>query len=137
ESLGICDLDSGGHDALMAQRSAGATLWDLVHPPGNGDRPWQSSVCDFGHALHSLITCRCRICAGFRVRSRASRASDRLEASDVYLTHSVCHTLCMSYTYSSLLEVEGLSKSYGKQPVLHDLTLSLGPGIHALLGPNG
>ena len=39
---------------------------------------------------------------------------------------------------SSLLELYGLSKSYGKVDVLKDISLSLEPGcIHALLGENG
>ncbi|GAA1203366.1 ABC transporter ATP-binding protein [Prauserella alba] len=36
-----------------------------------------------------------------------------------------------------LLEITGLSKSYGRHRVLTDLDLTLPPGIHALLGPNG
>ena len=43
----------------------------------------------------------------------------------------------MSYTDVPLIEVSGLSKSYGKHRVLNDLNLTLPPGIHALLGPNG
>ncbi|MBO0596816.1 ATP-binding cassette domain-containing protein [Nesterenkonia sp. E16_7] len=43
----------------------------------------------------------------------------------------------MSYTDSPLLEISGLSKSYGKHDVLKNLNLTLPPGIHALLGPNG
>ena len=39
---------------------------------------------------------------------------------------------------SSLLELYGLSKSYGKVDVLKDISLSLEPScIHALLGENG
>jgi ABC-2 type transport system ATP-binding protein len=36
-----------------------------------------------------------------------------------------------------LLEIHGLTKSYGPQPVLDGLDLTLPPGVHALLGPNG
>ena len=36
-----------------------------------------------------------------------------------------------------LVEITGLSKSYGAHAVLDDVTLSLPPGVHALLGPNG
>ncbi|MVT26973.1 ATP-binding cassette domain-containing protein [Nesterenkonia alkaliphila] len=43
----------------------------------------------------------------------------------------------MSYTEDALIEISGLSKSYGKHQVLTDLSLTLTPGIHALLGPNG
>lgn len=43
----------------------------------------------------------------------------------------------MSYTDSVLVELRGLSKSYGTHDVLTDLDLTLPPGIHALLGPNG
>ncbi|WP_150460528.1 ATP-binding cassette domain-containing protein [Nesterenkonia ebinurensis] len=43
----------------------------------------------------------------------------------------------MSYTDTPLVEIAGLSKSYGKHHVLKDLNLTLPPGIHALLGPNG
>ena len=36
------------------------------------------------------------------------------------------------------VEVEGLSKSYGRQNIWHDVTLSFPPGeITALLGPSG
>lgn len=55
----------------------------------------------------------------------------------VYVIHSVCHTLYMSYTDTPLLEVTHLTKRYGSRPVLDDLSLRLPPGIHALLGPNG
>lgn len=43
----------------------------------------------------------------------------------------------MNYTEVPLLEITGLSKSYGKHHVLNSLDLTLPPGIHALLGPNG
>ncbi|MGC5615142.1 ABC transporter ATP-binding protein [Georgenia sp. Z1491] len=43
----------------------------------------------------------------------------------------------MTYTDVPLVEISGLSKSYGRHQVLSDLDLSLPPGIHALLGPNG
>ncbi|MET3576739.1 ABC transporter ATP-binding protein [Bhargavaea ullalensis] len=37
-----------------------------------------------------------------------------------------------------MLSVEGISKSYGKQDVLHDITFTIKePGILALVGPNG
>lgn len=36
-----------------------------------------------------------------------------------------------------LVEIRGLSKSYGGNHVLHDLDLTLPAGVHALLGPNG
>ena len=55
----------------------------------------------------------------------------------MYSVHCVCHTLFMAYTQKPLLEISGLSKSYGKQHVLNGLSLTLDPGIHALLGPNG
>ncbi|GAB3063311.1 ATP-binding cassette domain-containing protein [Sediminivirga luteola] len=43
----------------------------------------------------------------------------------------------MPYTDEWLIEIAGLSKSYGQRHVLQDLNLALAPGIHALLGPNG
>lgn len=43
----------------------------------------------------------------------------------------------MRYTDAPLIEISGLSKSYGKHHVLNDLSLTLESGIHALLGPNG
>lgn len=43
----------------------------------------------------------------------------------------------MSSTPTPLLEARGLRRSYSSRPVLHDLDLTLAPGIHALLGPNG
>ncbi len=43
----------------------------------------------------------------------------------------------MPYTEDVLIEISGLSKSYGKHQVLTDLSLTLTAGIHALLGPNG
>lgn len=43
----------------------------------------------------------------------------------------------MQYTDDSLIEIDGLTKSYGDHHVLKDLHLTLPPGIHALLGPNG
>lgn len=43
----------------------------------------------------------------------------------------------MAYTEEALIEISGLTKSYGKHQVLADLNLTLQPGIHALLGPNG
>lgn len=43
----------------------------------------------------------------------------------------------MRYTDKPVIEVSGVSKSYGSTAVLHDLNLSLGPGVHSLLGPNG
>ncbi|WP_369822102.1 ABC transporter ATP-binding protein [Saccharomonospora sp. CUA-673] len=43
----------------------------------------------------------------------------------------------MTYTDSTLLELSGVSKSYGDHVVLSGLDLTLPPGIHALLGPNG
>lgn len=43
----------------------------------------------------------------------------------------------MTYTETPLVEISGLSKSYGRHRVLADLDLTLPPGIHALLGPNG
>lgn len=55
----------------------------------------------------------------------------------MYKAHSVCHTLYMQYTDKPLVEISGLSKSYGKNHILKDLHLTLPPGIHALLGPNG
>lgn len=36
-----------------------------------------------------------------------------------------------------MLELSGVTKAYGAQTVLHDLDLTLPPGVHALLGPNG
>lgn len=39
---------------------------------------------------------------------------------------------------SALVECKGLKKSYGKRPVIHDMSLELEPGkIIGLLGPNG
>lgn len=39
---------------------------------------------------------------------------------------------------SALVECKGLKKSYGKKPVIHDMSLELEPGkIIGLLGPNG
>jgi iron complex transport system ATP-binding protein len=35
------------------------------------------------------------------------------------------------------LKIQGLSKSYGAQDALQDVTLDLQPGTVALLGPNG
>ncbi|RLU90417.1 heme ABC transporter [Streptomyces griseocarneus] len=35
------------------------------------------------------------------------------------------------------LSVEGVRAGYRKRPVLHDVSLGLGPGVHVLLGPNG
>ena len=35
------------------------------------------------------------------------------------------------------LRIQGLSKSYGSQVALRDVTLELMPGTVALLGPNG
>src|SRR5699024_5137047 len=55
----------------------------------------------------------------------------------VYATRCVCHTLFMSHTEPPVVEIAGLTKRYGTQPVLHGLDLVLGPGVHALLGPNG
>lgn len=43
----------------------------------------------------------------------------------------------MTYTEKPLIEIAGLSKSYGTHHVLRDLELTLPRGIHALLGPNG
>lgn len=43
----------------------------------------------------------------------------------------------MAYTETPLVEISGLSKSYGKHEVLNDVNLHLPQGIHALLGPNG
>ncbi|WP_150460474.1 ATP-binding cassette domain-containing protein [Nesterenkonia ebinurensis] len=43
----------------------------------------------------------------------------------------------MLYADKPLVEISGLSKSYGKHHVLNDLSLTIQPGIHALLGPNG
>lgn len=48
----------------------------------------------------------------------------------------------MRYTYLSaavepVLELSGVTKTYGSHTVLHDLDLTLPPGVHALLGPNG
>lgn len=43
----------------------------------------------------------------------------------------------MTYADKLLLEVSGLSMSFGAQRVLDGLDLRLPPGIHALLGPNG
>ncbi|MGP9538893.1 ABC transporter ATP-binding protein [Brachybacterium sp. AOP43-C2-M15] len=36
-----------------------------------------------------------------------------------------------------LIEIHGLTKTYGSHPVLDGLDLTLPPGVHALLGPNG
>ncbi|TDC52529.1 ATP-binding cassette domain-containing protein [Actinomadura sp. KC345] len=43
----------------------------------------------------------------------------------------------MRYTDAPLIEVEGLTKGFGRNEVLKGLDLTLPPGIHALLGPNG
>ncbi|NDK31718.1 ATP-binding cassette domain-containing protein [Nesterenkonia haasae] len=43
----------------------------------------------------------------------------------------------MTYTNMPLVEISGLSKSYGKHQVLNDLHITLPQGVHALLGPNG
>lgn len=43
----------------------------------------------------------------------------------------------MRYTDTPLVEISGLSKSYGKHHVLNDLNITLPQGVHALLGPNG
>ncbi|QBX55173.1 ATP-binding cassette domain-containing protein [Nocardioides seonyuensis] len=41
-------------------------------------------------------------------------------------------------TQTPTIEAVGLTKSYGDQPVLHDLHLTVPPGtVYALLGPNG
>jgi len=37
----------------------------------------------------------------------------------------------------AIADVRGLSKDYGSNRVLHDVTLRIGPGITGLLGPNG
>ncbi|OLT34263.1 ABC transporter ATP-binding protein [Actinomadura sp. CNU-125] len=42
----------------------------------------------------------------------------------------------MRYT-ETLIELDGLTKGFGKHEVLKGLDLALPPGIHALLGPNG
>ncbi|GAA1239259.1 daunorubicin resistance protein DrrA family ABC transporter ATP-binding protein [Prauserella halophila] len=42
-----------------------------------------------------------------------------------------------AHSDAPLLDITGLSKSYGRHRVLTDLDLTLPPGIHALLGPNG
>ncbi|MFD0899547.1 ATP-binding cassette domain-containing protein [Actinomadura sediminis] len=42
----------------------------------------------------------------------------------------------MRYT-EHLIELDGLTKGFGKQEVLNGLDLRLPPGVHALLGPNG
>lgn len=36
-----------------------------------------------------------------------------------------------------MLEIEKISKSYGKREIINNLSLSFEPGIYALLGPNG
>lgn len=36
-----------------------------------------------------------------------------------------------------MLEIRNLSKSFGKKQVLHDVSLTLEPGVYGLLGPNG
>ena len=36
-----------------------------------------------------------------------------------------------------MLEIRNLSKSFGKKQVLHDVSLTMVPGIYGLLGPNG
>src|SRR5690606_39083186 len=51
--------------------------------------------------------------------------------------HRLGHARFMSYTDSVLVQLRGLSKSYGTHDGLTDLDLTLPPGIHALLGPNG
>lgn len=43
----------------------------------------------------------------------------------------------MPYTEVPLVEITGLSKSYGTHHVLDDLDITLPQGVHALLGPNG
>lgn len=43
----------------------------------------------------------------------------------------------MSYTEVPLVEISGLTKSYGTHHVLNDLNITLPQGVHALLGPNG
>lgn len=55
----------------------------------------------------------------------------------MYVIHSVCHNLYMSYTDDPLFEVTDLTKRFGAHTVLDGVTVTLPPGIHALLGPNG
>ena len=43
----------------------------------------------------------------------------------------------MRYAEKSVIELDGVGKSYGAVQVLEDLELSLPAGVHALLGPNG
>lgn len=43
----------------------------------------------------------------------------------------------MTYAVNPVVETRGLTKKYGSQVVLDDVSFSLAPGVHALLGPNG
>lgn len=35
-----------------------------------------------------------------------------------------------------MLEIEDLSKSFGKKEILHNISCNLGNGVYGLLGPN-